>query len=162
MPPAINLLHQRFGRIVITEFAGHNEHGRRMWTGMCDCGTPVTAIVGSWRYGNTTSCGCAQTKHGHSAIKQRGSDTPEYRAYHRILSATTNPRIREYKTIGALGIEVKFRDFVHFLNTVGLRPSEDYFLSRKDASDHYSPSNCEWVQRKPRRKRAKLHKNQAA
>lgn len=57
---AMDLVGQRFGRLVVLEFAGHNKHGQRQWRCLCDCGTEKVVPTQSLKSGNTQSCGCLQ------------------------------------------------------------------------------------------------------
>lgn len=49
---------QRFGKLVVKEYAGSNENGRALWKCQCDCGGECVALGVKLRGGRKTSCGC--------------------------------------------------------------------------------------------------------
>lgn len=51
---------QRFGRLIVLEFAGLNSYPRAMWLCRCDCGQKVTITGHHLTSGDTVSCGCRQ------------------------------------------------------------------------------------------------------
>lgn len=53
----VNLVGQRFGKLVVTSFAGYAK-GRGQWNCKCDCGNDYVANTSALRSGNTTSCRC--------------------------------------------------------------------------------------------------------
>lgn len=57
MTKALNLLNQRFGKLLAIAFAGAL-NGERMWQCLCDCGKITIVRQGHLRSGHTTSCGC--------------------------------------------------------------------------------------------------------
>jgi hypothetical protein len=56
--PDSSLLDQRFGRLVVLEFAGKDQRGQSLWLCKCDCGNKHTVLGYSLRSGRTRSCGC--------------------------------------------------------------------------------------------------------
>lgn len=61
-----------------------------------------------------------------------------------------NPKCRDYKYYGALGIKICDRwlqSFTNFVEDMGLRP-EGTSLDRVDVYGDYSPDNCVWSTRK--------------
>ena len=53
----VDLLGQRFGRLVVTEYAG-SRNGRAVWRCKCDCGNEVDVFSSYLKTGDTQSCGC--------------------------------------------------------------------------------------------------------
>jgi hypothetical protein len=53
-----NLIGQRFGRLVVTEYAGATAGGKAQWTTVCDCGVETVKTGVYLRKGITKSCGC--------------------------------------------------------------------------------------------------------
>ena len=49
---------QRFGKLVVMEYAGSNDKGKAMWKCKCDCGGECIAPGVKLRSGRKTSCGC--------------------------------------------------------------------------------------------------------
>lgn len=58
MSKKLDLLGQRFGRLVVIEEVGKNKHGLYAWNCKCDCGNEVEATTGNLKSGSTKSCGC--------------------------------------------------------------------------------------------------------
>jgi 5-methylcytosine-specific restriction endonuclease McrA len=57
----INLLNQRFGKIVVKEFLGV-ENRNAVWRCECDCGEFANLQGGQLRAGNWKSCGCLNAR----------------------------------------------------------------------------------------------------
>ena len=57
MPKKLDLLNQKFGRLLVIE-AAPNIKGRTAWKCRCDCGKEINVTTKSLRDGNTKSCGC--------------------------------------------------------------------------------------------------------
>ena len=57
MPKKLNLLNNRFGRLLVIEEAP-NQGKKTMWKCLCDCGKECIVPTDSLRTGNTSSCGC--------------------------------------------------------------------------------------------------------
>jgi hypothetical protein len=59
MPAAIDLIGQRFGRLVALEPA-RTAKGVRGWLCQCDCGQQIIVVTDALGTGNTASCGCTR------------------------------------------------------------------------------------------------------
>lgn len=55
----IDLMGQRFGKLLVVGRAPNNLEGRAFWHCQCDCGATKDILGKSLRQGVTTSCGCA-------------------------------------------------------------------------------------------------------
>lgn len=53
-----NLEGQRFGKLVVQEYAGNDSNGRTLWKCLCDCGNEKTVSAKRLRSGAVKSCGC--------------------------------------------------------------------------------------------------------
>jgi hypothetical protein len=59
MTKRIDMVGQRFGRLVVTAYAGRDNHnGNALWECACDCGNTVVTDGYRLRHGSTSSCGC--------------------------------------------------------------------------------------------------------
>lgn len=59
--PRLDLINQRFGRLLVIEFVGLNKHSQSIWKCRCDCGNEKTASVTALNGERTRSCGCLRT-----------------------------------------------------------------------------------------------------
>jgi len=102
--------------------------------------------------GMTSSCGCfrverviaSQTRHGMC-------NTPEYRAWAKLIDRCVNPRNNSFEHYGGRGISVCDRwkhSFENFLADMGPRPSPQHSIERSNNDGNYDPKNCFWATRK--------------
>jgi len=52
----------RYGKLVVVEYAGKDKYGRATWVCDCECGGEITAKGGSLRSGSVQSCGCIRAE----------------------------------------------------------------------------------------------------
>lgn len=155
MKPAKDLTGQSFGRLIVIERVPRQPTDRNaFWKCKCDCGNET--IAAGANLGKTTfSCGCLAKETAANSLKgnthQRThnlSKTPEYTAWARIKQRCHNANTERYKNYGGRGIsmcERWFNSFENFLKDMGLRPSEQHSINRKNNDDIYRPGNCEWA-----------------
>jgi hypothetical protein len=62
MPPRLNLVGQRFGRLLVVDKIGVNEKRNVVWKCICDCGKIKNIISAELRRGRTNSCGCLKNE----------------------------------------------------------------------------------------------------
>jgi hypothetical protein len=98
-------------------------------------------------------------KHGHNT--RRYGKSPEYNSWDDMISRCYRPSHGSYKNYGARGIAVcqRWRDsFEAFLNDMGLKPSADYSIDRKDGNKGYAPDNCRWSTRHEQNSNRRPHR----
>lgn len=61
MPAKLNLINERFGRLVVIAPA-ENRNNKTQWLCKCDCGNEKIATTNSLRNGRIQSCGCLRTE----------------------------------------------------------------------------------------------------
>lgn len=67
----VNLLGQKFGKLLIIERAGSTSDGKALWKCQCDCGNIVIKSGDSLRNNNVQDCGCSKVfSKGESKIIQ--------------------------------------------------------------------------------------------
>ena len=58
MAEAINETGNRYGKLLVLEFAGLTRYGMALWLCECECGNRRKVAGANLRRGHTTSCGC--------------------------------------------------------------------------------------------------------
>lgn len=148
----LELIGQRFGRLVVTRDAGCVPPGRTTWECRCDCGATTVVRGISLRYGAVKSCGCAKLQ-----LTPEGSwhrwPAPRKRLYNTWLAMRSrcgNPNHYGYPWYGGRGIRVSYEwdSYAQFERDMGPHPGIGWTLDRVDPNEHYNVGNCRWATRK--------------
>jgi hypothetical protein len=74
--------------------------------------------------------------------------TSEYGVWTGMIQRCSNPESAHYERYGGRGIEVCLRwrnSFENFLADMGIRPSPNHQIDRRNNDGHYEPTNCRWT-----------------
>lgn len=140
----IDLVGQRFGKLVVVEYAGRNERRESLWRCDCDCGNESIVRGDVLRRGTTESCGCGMgLKHGYHK-------KPWYSSYKAMMERCYLPSSGNYQRYGGKGVTVceewhDINKFAEWVETSGYAPG--LTIDRIDPLGNYEPSNCQWLTR---------------
>lgn len=146
----LDLVGQRFGRLLVLEFAGISNHST-LWKCRCDCGT-VRNFFGKAIKKTTKSCGCVGFEKLSKRMKTHGlTGTVEYAIWSGIKARCYNKKVKKYPEYGGRGITVcdewKY-SFETFLADMGERPFPTASIERIDNNLSYCKGNCKWATNK--------------
>ena len=138
----------RYGKLLVVEYAGSNGHNA-LWKCKCDCGNECVKLGIHLRTGHINSCGCL---HKEQLInRNRRYDVIAsrrlYLIWHSMIERCENAKSISYKNYGGRGISVceEWHDFERFANWAnGSGYSENLTIDRLDNDKNYCPENCKW------------------
>lgn len=82
----------------------------------------------------------------------------EYRAFHDAKNRCTNPNHPRYPDWGGRGIQMNFTSFEQFISYIGIKPSKEYQLDRKNNDGDYEVGNVRWATRQTQQLNKRVQK----
>ena len=150
---------ERYGRLIVTVYAGNNRHQQRQYAVRCDCGTEKVVTGFQLTQGSTQSCGCLHRERFHSRTHGK-TGTPEHRCWKNMMQRCGDRNSDDWERYGGRGITVceRWHTFANFLADMGPRPGPGYSIDRIDPAGSYEPGNCRWLTISENSRRAHLGK----
>jgi hypothetical protein len=148
MKTATDLLHQRFGRLLVTHRAENSKHGAARWGVLCDCGTVKTVRTDQLTQGSTVSCGCYAREAAGERVRTHGrTNTFEFSVWTAMKKRCTYEKHPRYHRYGGRGITIckRWEKFENFLEDMGECPFDNGSIERINNNKGYTPSNCKWL-----------------
>lgn len=169
MPPKINLIGHKYGKLSVIEEADRSPDNKVRWLCLCDCGNVVKVRSNSLRTKETKSCGCyaieVWTKQARSIqLTHDKSSTRVYTIWNNMKQRCFNKENPSYKNYGGRGISMEpefVKDFVEFYNAVGKPPDEtsNWSIDRIDNNLGYISGNMRWATTSQQNRNKNIHPN---
>lgn len=147
MSNRIDLIGQRFGRLLVMSLGSSSKAGQARWHCKCDCGSTTLSTGSHLRDGRSRSCGCLSLDN-KTAVTHGMGKSKEYKSWANMIQRCTNPNREDYSYYGGRGITVcdTWDSFEPFIADMG--KSEGKTLDRINNDGNYEPDNCRWATRK--------------
>jgi hypothetical protein len=149
MNKPLQLIGERFARLVVLQRSETSRHGQAYWLCQCDCGDQTTVSSRRLTSGNTRSCGCLRKEAVKSIRYRHGkTNTRVHKIWRGMLQRCGNGKDKDFKNYGGRGITVckRWMKFENFYADMG-DPPPNTTLDRKENSAGYSHKNCRWATR---------------
>lgn len=160
MPAHINIVGQKFGRLLVISLA--ESAPIKKWLCRCDCGNEKQIPSGPLKNGATKSCGCLQKETIRKTATTHGmSKTKEYMCWQAMLARCNgyNEDTRENYVERGIKVCKGWRDsFVNFYKDMGKRPSTKHTIERKNNNAGYNKANCMWAIRKIQQRNTRFNR----
>lgn len=164
----INLIGQRFGRLIVLRDSGKRYQKTRMvWLCKCDCGTIIYVRSNHLQDESVKSCGCFQKEKAAELARKLGKErfihgewgTKLYWVWVEMNARCSNSNHKSYKYYDGRGISVCAEwesDYLAFKTWALIHGyQENLTIDRINNDGNYEPSNCRFITREENNKNRK-------
>lgn len=150
----VNLIGQRFGRLLVLEEDMENNEKKAKWICKCDCGNIVSVYGHNLKSGTTKSCGCLyldRKREKHPRYQTGLSHEPIYTVWCGMKQRCFNPKATEYSAYGGRGITVcnewknSFEKFYEYVSKLPHYGEDGRSIDRINNNGNYEPGNVRWA-----------------
>lgn len=147
----LDLIGNQYGRLLVVERKGSDEHRNAIWKCICSCqdANEVMVTTNQLRSGNTKSCGCLSKETARNLLQTHGLRYhPLYQVWRNMLARCNNPKASKYSQYGGRGIKVCDRwlsSIENFIEDVSEGYEKGLELDRINNDGDYEPDNVRWV-----------------
>ena len=156
MAPFLDIVGQRFSRLLVLKFIGLNKRNQRIWLCQCSCDKNIIVTGTDLKTNHTQSCGCLQREHTGNSRRSHGmSKTRFYSIWGQMIARCYSSGASHYEYYGGRGITVcdrwlKFENFKEdtyesYLKHVEAHGEKNTTSERLDPNCNYQLSNHSWA-----------------
>lgn len=157
----IDIMGQRFGKLVAIDYIGETKNLDTLWICKCDCGKTKEVVASALYYGNTKSCGCRKYGGEHRRL---------YFVWHTMKRRCEEPTDKSYYLYGAVGIKVcdEWNNFLAFKDWALSHGYDEKAkfgrctIDRINPYGDYEPNNCRWVSFAEQSRNKRMHHKELA